>query len=230
MSKNNPTTAAATGSTRTKRIKDRSDGQRLQETSRSDLKIETVDISTLIPDPNNARKHNEKNLEAIKQSVLKFGYQKPIVVSSDNVVIAGNGFLAVVKELGWTQIKIVRSNLTAAEARAFAIADNRTAELSEWNDIELAKQLAELQSTEAEILAACGFDADEIERRLKALNAELASGNANQEWLDMPQFKADPAMHRSLIVHFGSREHLEAFLEITGLDITDATKYVWWKP
>lgn len=230
MNNNEAVQQAANGSTRTKRTKQRSGSQQRQEISPSELKIETVEISTLIPDPTNVRKHNEKNLEAIRQSVLKFGYQKPIVVSADNVVLAGNGLLSVVKELGWTHLKVVRSNLTAAQAQAFAIADNRTAELSEWNDIELAKQLAELQSTESEILAACGFDADEIERRLKALNAEFASGNANQEWLDMPQFKADPLMHRSLIVHFGSKEHLNAFLDITGLEITDATKYVWWKP
>jgi ParB-like chromosome segregation protein Spo0J len=44
------------------------------------MKLEKIQISTLIPDPNNARKHNEKNLSAIKGSLAKFGQQKPIVV------------------------------------------------------------------------------------------------------------------------------------------------------
>lgn len=58
------------------------------------MDIERVPIATLHHDPANVRRHPEKNLDAIKASLARFGQQKPIVVSSDNVVVAGNGTLA----------------------------------------------------------------------------------------------------------------------------------------
>jgi len=100
------------------------------------MTIESVPIETLSADPANARKHGERNLEAIAASLRRFGQQKPIVVDSRGVVRAGNGTLAAAKVLGWTHIRVVRSDLPATELTAFAIADNRTAELAEW-DLEV---------------------------------------------------------------------------------------------
>jgi ParB-like chromosome segregation protein Spo0J len=127
------------------------------------LEVERVEVSTLLNDPANVRKHNERNLESIKASLARFGQQKPIVVGRDGVVIAGNGTLAAARSLGWSMIDIVRSHLTGAEATAYAIADNRTAELAEWDEESLAQQLAALQIEDEELLAATGFDAKELE-------------------------------------------------------------------
>lgn len=73
-------------------------------------------------------------MDAIKASLRKFGQQKPIVVDAKGIVLAGNGTLAAAQELGWTEIEIVRTQLEGVEATMFAIADNRTAELAEWDD------------------------------------------------------------------------------------------------
>lgn len=121
------------------------------------MTTEIVSISTLIFDPANARKHDEKNLAAIKGSLARFKQQKPIVVSKDNVVIAGNGTLAAAKALGWTEIEIKRSHLTGAEATAYALADNRSAELAAWDDEILGKTLHALQEDGFPI-ADIGFD------------------------------------------------------------------------
>jgi hypothetical protein len=61
------------------------------------LEVERVEVSTLLNDPANVRKHNERNLESIKASLARFGQQKPIVVGRDGVVIAGNGTLAAAR-------------------------------------------------------------------------------------------------------------------------------------
>jgi len=98
------------------------------------VKIESIPISSLQPDPSNVRKHSEKNIAAIKGSLAKFGQQKPIVVGENDVVIAGNGTLAAAQQLGWEKIDVVRTNLAGVEAVAFAIADNRTGELAEWDE------------------------------------------------------------------------------------------------
>jgi site-specific DNA-methyltransferase (adenine-specific) len=147
------------------------------------LEVERVEVSTLLNDPANVRKHNERNLDSIKASLARFGQQKPIVVGRDGVVIAGNGTLAAARSLGWSMIDIVRSHLTGAEATAYAIADNRTAELAEWDEESLAQQLAALQIEDEELLAATGFDEKEL---------EAMSGPAEVEEDEVPEPPVDP--------------------------------------
>jgi len=114
----------------------------------TELRIETVSINSLTPDPANARKHDGKNLQAIANSLEKFGQRKPIVVTPDSIVVAGNGTLEAAKSLGWSQIAIARTPVgwTWDQIKAFALADNRTAELAEWDDKVLADQLLELDA------------------------------------------------------------------------------------
>ena len=95
------------------------------------MKIERVPLSELVMDPSNVRKHSGRNIEAIKGSLAKFGQQKPIVVGSNGVVVAGNGTLAAARELGWADIAVQRTELQGADATAYAIADNRTADLAD---------------------------------------------------------------------------------------------------
>ena len=119
------------------------------------LKIQTVKVESLTPDPSNARQHSQKNLDAIAGSLRRFGQRRPLVVHGD-VVIAGNGTLEAAKSLGWTHVSITRTPVewSYEEARAFALADNRTAELAEWDSAILADQLVELD--------AVGFDVAEF--------------------------------------------------------------------
>jgi ParB-like chromosome segregation protein Spo0J len=122
--------------------------------------VESIDIALLHLDPANARKHSRPNIEAIKSSLARFGQQKPIVVDSKNVVRAGNGTLVAATELGWTKINIVRTDLAGVEATAFAIADNRTAELAQWDPQTLSALLAEPG------IGDLSFDNDELRKLL----------------------------------------------------------------
>ncbi len=117
------------------------------------MQIDRIKISELSLDPANVRKHDRKNLDAIKASLRKFGQQKPIVVDAKGIVIAGNGTITAAQELGWTEIAAYRTTLTGVEATAFAIADNRTAELAEWDD-----KLADVLKS----LAAAGQNLDDL--------------------------------------------------------------------
>ena len=131
------------------------------------MNIETVPIESISPDPANVMTHPERNLETIKSSLRRFGQQHPIVVDADGIIRAGNGRHAAAKALGWTEINIVRTNLKGSEATAFSVADNRTAELAEWNDDGL---YAILKAMEAEGIPHIdvGFTVDEF----KALEPE----------------------------------------------------------
>ncbi len=115
-------------------------------------------IGDLRTDPKNARAHPRKSIEAICASLRRFGQQKP-VVSVGGVVIAGNGTLVAARELGWTHIAVVQSELESAEAVAYAIADNRTGELSDWDNDVLG---AALSGLEPEAVLAAGFTQDDM--------------------------------------------------------------------
>jgi DNA modification methylase len=121
-------------------------------------------ISDLTLDPRNARLHSQKNLDAIKKSLTQFGQRKPIVVTHDGVVLAGNGTMEAAKSLGWDHIDVTTTpaDWDINTARAYALADNRTAELAEWDENVLAKQLLELIDADFDI-EAIGFEMPEPE-------------------------------------------------------------------
>ena len=123
------------------------------------MKVETVPLTTLTPDPLNARKHSKRNLDAIAASLSKFGQRKPIVVTHDGVVIAGNGTLEAASSLDWKEISIARAPKDWDEntVRAYALADNQTGALAEWDDDVLNTALEELTS-EGWDIAELGFD------------------------------------------------------------------------
>lgn len=100
-----------------------------------------VPVADLREDPKNARSHDARSVAAIQRSLEQFGQQKPVVALRDGTVIAGNGTLRAARALGWSRLAVVRTDLDGARATAFAVADNRSAELSEWNVPNLADAL-----------------------------------------------------------------------------------------
>lgn len=126
---------------------------------------EIVPIASIVLDPSNARKHSKKNLEAIKGSLARFGQQKPIVISKDSIVIAGNGTLEAARALGWTDIEVKRSQLAGSDITAYAIADNRSGELADWAPDVLSETLKALQSEFD--LGEIGFDKDDLTKLVK---------------------------------------------------------------
>jgi hypothetical protein len=108
------------------------------------LDVLRMPVSALVLDKGNARIHGPSNMNAIKLSLTRFGQQKPIVIGDNGVVYAGNGTLLAARELGWETVKVCVSSLPHDELRAYALADNRTAELAEWDEEQLALSLRHL--------------------------------------------------------------------------------------
>jgi hypothetical protein len=132
-----------------------------------------ADINTLVFDPDNARLHPERNLQAIKESLTIYGQVKPVVVqkwqdhvtdrrpeTQTNHIVAGNGTKQAATELGWTQLAAVFVDMTNAEAAGYGLADNRTAELAKWDFATVAK--LDKLVTEAG-LSMSGWTMDELE-------------------------------------------------------------------
>jgi len=151
-------------------------------------------IGSLTEDPRNARKHPTNNLAAIKASLLQFGQVEPLVVQkSTGRVIGGNGRLQVMRDLGWTVVKIVRLDIDDRKAIALGVALNRSAETAEWNRPQLADLLQEINETADGLLESTGFDAADIAKLCSA--AEKTASEASAE-----------ASHATREVTFTARE------------------------
>jgi ParB family chromosome partitioning protein len=108
-----------------------------------------IDPNELRAHPSNSRVHNREQLDALKRSILEFGFTKPIVVDEENVILAGHGAWTAAKELK-SDGKLVdvpvhrHAGLSPEQKRAYLIADNRLAELSAWDKPLLAAELTAL--------------------------------------------------------------------------------------
>lgn len=111
-----------------------------------------VPIDDLVPDPENARTHDERNVKAIADSLEQFGQDQPLVVQKEgNIVRKGNGRLLAAKQLGWTHIAVLIVEENEARAIARAIADNRTAELADWDFQQLGDLFTRLTDEEFDL-------------------------------------------------------------------------------
>jgi len=122
-------------------------------------------LHNLHPDQRNARRHDERNIDAIADSLRQFGQQKPIVVQKNGKgfnVLAGNGTLRAALKLGWTHLAAAEFDRDdTGAAVAFGIADNRTAELAEWDGEMVAGLLEDLAGEYSP--ADLGFTDDELD-------------------------------------------------------------------
>ena len=151
------------------------------------MTVETLPLTAVSLDPANVRQHDDRNLDAIRGSLARFGQQKPIVIDSAGVIRAGNGTYLAAKALGWETISVVRTDLEGIEATAFAIADNRTSDLSTFDDQALAQLLKTLAAEDA--LVGTGFDDEDIRELLRGLD-EIQSDECEDQGPEAPSADA----------------------------------------
>jgi DNA modification methylase len=119
------------------------------------LKIEYVKTADLIPYANNPRK-NDAAVDKVVESIREFGFKNPIIVDSNNEIIAGHTRLKAAEKLGMEEVPTIKAeDLTPEQVKAFRIADNKTHEFAEW-DMDLLRE--ELDG----INLFTGFDEDEL--------------------------------------------------------------------
>jgi ParB-like chromosome segregation protein Spo0J len=126
-------------------------------------KLEVVAVSQLAPYKANARSHTRKQIQKIADSITQFGFCNPILIDDDHGIIAGHGRVEAAKLLGLTEVPALRlSHLSAAEKRAYIIADNRLAELAGWDRDVLAIELQGLRDLNFNV-ELTGFDIGEVD-------------------------------------------------------------------
>ena len=102
-------------------------------------------IASLRPYPRNARTHSKKQIRQIVDSISRFGFTNPVLISDDGEIIAGHGRVEAAKLLGWKTVPtIALSHLSETERRAYVLADNKLALNAGWDKEILAIELQAL--------------------------------------------------------------------------------------
>ena len=127
-----------------------------------EMRIEYLPLDALTPYERNARAHGEEDIEATMESIRVFGFRDPIGVwGPRNIIVEGHGRLMAARRLGLPEVPVIRlDDMSDEQRRAYALAHNRTAELSRWD--ETVKAL-ELQSIAEIDMSAFRFDVDDLD-------------------------------------------------------------------
>ena len=143
------------------------------------LQIEWVPLDSVRLNPENPR-HNEEAVEPVMQSIARFGFRVPLVVNRlTNMIEAGNTRWKAAKRMGLAEVPVIFADDDEVTALAFALADNRTAEIATWDEPSLADLLKRLDA-EGE-LGAAGFSDDDLGGLLARLDAEEKRGR-EESW------------------------------------------------
>ncbi|HUU44366.1 MAG TPA: DNA modification methylase [Acidobacteriota bacterium] len=126
------------------------------------LKVEQILISDLKPNPDNPR-INDPAVDAVARSIQQFGFNNPIITDGDLNIAAGHTRLKAAIKLGLTEVPVIRvPGLVGSRFTGFAIADNKTAEIAEWDTELLNKLVAELNLEVDFDLSALGYTDKEL--------------------------------------------------------------------
>mgnify|MGYP003658137891 CR=1 FL=1 len=140
------------------------------------MELTEITPGELVHDKENPRKHGEENFAAIRASLLAHGQVEPLVVQrGTNMVIAGNARLRVLKDLGYKKVKAVVLDVSDAEARKLSIVLNRSGELAEWNEANLAKHLESLSTDINFNSVDLGFSQADMEELVSAFGGVIES-------------------------------------------------------
>lgn len=149
------------------------------------MKIKTVKIEEAIPYVRNPRQ-NKAAIAKVSASLKEFGWQQPIVVDKDMVVIAGHTRLEAARTLGMDKVPVqVAEDLTDAQVKAYRIADNRVSQEAEWDLDLLRLELSDLDNLDYDLLLT-GFDDDELNGML----TEAVEGFTDED--DVPELPDEP--------------------------------------
>lgn len=121
--------------------------------------VQIAPIDTITPSADNPRRINDAAINIVAKSLTRFGWQQPIVIDPNRVIVAGHTRHLAAKKLGLPSVPIVVADLSPDEIKAYRIADNRTNDFTQWDFPELVQQLEELSPDFSEELALADWDA-----------------------------------------------------------------------
>jgi DNA modification methylase len=134
-------------------------------------KIHYRPITSLKRNPRNARSHPRAQRRKLRSAVRKFGFINPVIVDETGTILVGHERVEAAREEGYAQVPVIQvDHLTPAEKRAYALADNKLAELAGWDTAILAAELRELWQIERFDIQLTGFEMGEIDVLLREVS------------------------------------------------------------
>ena len=131
------------------------------------MRIEKVNINDITMYENNAKEHPEWQIEQIKKSIQEFGFNDPIAIDEKGIIIEGHGRFLALKDLGYTEIEVIRLNhLTEEQKVAYSIAHNKLTMNTDFDLETLKYEINKLQNEEFD-LSLLGFENIELEEILE---------------------------------------------------------------
>jgi DNA modification methylase len=141
----------------------------MSKSNRNEAAAVWVPITALKAWANNPRK-NDQAVAKVAQSIQRFGFGAPLLArKADGVLIAGHTRLKAATKLGLDKVPVRYLDLDPAEAHLLALADNKTAELAEWDEEVLGAVLADLKEQSVDLLEGTGFTDREVEQLIESL-------------------------------------------------------------
>ena len=135
------------------------------------MHVEMRPINSIRPYENNPRL-NDASVDAVAESIRAFGFRQPIVVDEEGVIIVGHTRYKAALKLGLETVPVhVAIGLSPAQAKAYRLADNQTATLSQFDDDKLVEELAQLQDMDFD-LALTGFSSEDLQRLLESATTQ----------------------------------------------------------
>ena len=143
-------------------------------------KIELWSIERLQPYEKNARVHSKEQVGQIAASIVEFGFLNPILVDSNDGIVAGHGRLSAAKELALDEVPVVvLDHLTESQKKAYILVDNKLAENATWNEALLQEEIVALNLQDFDI-SVLGWDEDEI-REIMEFDADETNNDDDSE-------------------------------------------------
>ena len=126
-------------------------------------KITIMNVGHLIPYDKNSRTHPDEQVSVLSDAIKEYGFDQPIVVDENNVIIKGHGRLLAAKKLGLSEVPVIKnSDLSDIQKKALRISDNKISQLSGWNDELLFNELKELSENGFDNFESIGFLGSEL--------------------------------------------------------------------
>lgn len=138
--------------------------------------LEKIAIQDLKPWARNARTHSKKQINQLAESIKTFGFTNPVLIDSENTILAGHGRVEAARQLKLDRIPCIRlENMTPAQKRAYVLADNKLALNAGWDEELLAKELQHLSEIDLDFdIGVLGFSIPEIDGLIEGLNPQEA--------------------------------------------------------
>ncbi|MBP3573251.1 MAG: ParB N-terminal domain-containing protein [Prevotella sp.] len=173
------------------------------------LKIRELDINELVEYEDNPRE-NAQAVEPVAESIKQFGFKVPIVIDKDNVIITGHTRLRAAKMLGMERVPTIQADdLTEDQVKAFRLADNKTAELADWDMTKLANELSVIFDID---MTALGFEDNEF--------SDVYADDFGEDF-ELPNGEQNPIRTMTFTLHREQKELIEYAMQLVENDIIE---------